>query len=293
MDKKQAKGHLAAFVTCAVWGTTFISTKVLLLDFSPIEILFLRFVLGLAGLWLLRPARFRVKEKKQEVMFALAGLTGVCLFYVTEYVALLYTSASNVSVLVSLSPFATALLSQVFWKEEKLQPRFFLGCGTALIGVCLLCFSGEDGMRMNLAGDLLALISALCWAVYAVLSKKISSYGYDEIQVTKRTFIYGILFLIPSLFFTDISGDMSRFLSPAAAGNLIYLGLGASALCFVLWNRAVQGLGPTKTSVYIYLMPVVTIAASALFLQEALTAATLVGTGLILTGLFLSEGKRK
>lgn len=292
LSNSMLKGHTAAFITCAIWGTTFISTKVLLTDFSPIEILVFRFILGLAGLWILCPARFRVKNAKEEGLLALAGLTGVCLFYLTEYIALLYTSASNVSVLVSLAPFATAIFSRFFWKEERLRVRFFAGCLIALVGMCLLCFGGEDKLESNLLGDLLALTSAIFWALYAVLSRKIGTWEYDELQITKRIFSYGILFLLPVLLLDGFAGGWDRLFHPEVITNMLYWGLGASALCFVLWNKAVRLLGALKTSVYIYLMPVVTIIASVIFLQEKLTVYTLCGTGLALIGLFLSESKK-
>lgn len=75
--------------------------------------------------------------------------------------------------------------------------------------------------------------------------------------------------------------------------NILFLGLGASALCFVTWNAAVKLLGAIKTSVYIYLVPVITVAASVLILQEPFTWMTAAGTALTLAGLFLSESKPK
>ena len=88
MEHRQSVGHLAALVTVIIWGTTFISTKVLLESFSPVEILFFRFVLGLVALWVAHPRRMRGTTWKQEGMFALAGLCGVCLYYLLENIAL-------------------------------------------------------------------------------------------------------------------------------------------------------------------------------------------------------------
>ena len=85
--------------------------------------------------------------------------------------------------------------------------------------------------------------------------------------------------------------DLACLLDPVDLGNLLFLGLGASALCFVTWNFAVKELGAVKTSVYIYLVPVITVAASVAILDEPFTWMTGVGTALTLMGLFLSEGK--
>ena len=95
MERKTAAGHLAALITILVWGTTFISTKLLLVDFKPVEILFFRFVMGYVALILACPRMLRLKERRQELTFALAGLCGVCMYYLLENIALTYTLASN------------------------------------------------------------------------------------------------------------------------------------------------------------------------------------------------------
>ena len=119
MKQSDMKGHLAAFVTIFIWGTTFISTKVLLKSFSPIEILFIRFLIGYATLWLVYPHQLKPAEKKQELCFAAAGLCGVTLYYLMENMALTYTLASNVGVIISIAPFFTAIFSFFLRKGEK------------------------------------------------------------------------------------------------------------------------------------------------------------------------------
>ena len=71
--------------------------------------------------------------------------------------------------------------------------------------------------------------------------------------------------------------------------NILYLGLGSSALCFVTWNFAVKELGAVKTSAYIYMVPVITVVTSVVILHEKLTVMSGAGTLLILAGLFISE----
>ena len=107
MWNRRTAGHLAALFTIIIWGTTFISTKVLLTDFKPVEILFFRFVMGFAALFLVCPHRMKGVERKQELTFVLAGLCGICLYYLLENIALTYTMASNVGVIISVAPFFT------------------------------------------------------------------------------------------------------------------------------------------------------------------------------------------
>lgn len=289
MKDHRAAGHLASLLTIVVWGTTFISTKILLADFQPVEILFFRFVIGLAALFLACPRRLRGTSGRQELTFALAGLCGITLYYLLENIALTCTMASNVSVIVSAAPFFTAILSRLFLKEERLGPGFFTGFAVAMAGIFLISFNGAR-MELNPMGDLLALLAALIWACYSILTKKIGGYGYQTILTTRRIFCYGILFMLPALLFFDFRLELGRFADPVYLGNIVFLGLGASALCFVTWNFAVKALGAVETSAYIYMVPVITVAASAAILHERVTPLSALGTGLTLAGLLLSEG---
>lgn len=291
MGDKHIKGHIAAFITIIIWGTTFISTKILLVDFKPIEILFFRFLLGLIALIIVCPKRLKSTTAKQEITFAAAGLCGICLYYLLENIALSYTLASNVGIIISIAPFFTAILSHIFMKtEERLRINFFLGFIVAMAGILIISFNGKE-LEIKPIGDILAIAAALVWSIYSLLTRKISSYGYNTIQTTKRIFAYGIVFMIPTLFFFEFNLDLARMTNIKYLFNLIFLGLGASALCFVTWNYAVKLLGAVKTSVYIYMVPVITIVASAIVLREQITLAMGVGTALALVGLILSQPK--
>lgn len=291
MENKASRGHLAALLTILIWGTTFISTKVLLVDFQPVEILFFRFVLGLLALLIVCPRRLTGTTLRQEIVFGTAGLCGVCLYYLMENIALTYTMASNVGVIISAAPFFTAILSHLLLKkEEKLGAAFFVGFLIAMAGIALISFNGS-ALQLNPIGDLLALLAAFLWACYSILTRRISGYGYNTILTTRRIFFYGILFMVPALFLFDFRLELDRFANPVYLLNILFLGLGASALCFVTWNFAVRLLGAVKTSVYIYLVPVITVAASVVILREPFTWMTGAGTVLTLAGLLLSEGK--
>lgn len=284
-------GHVSALITICIWATTYISTKVLLVSFKPVEILFFRFLMGLLVLAIVYPKRFKPTSKKQELTFALAGLCGICLYYLLENIALCYTMASNVGVIISVAPFFTAILTHFVVKGgEKLKIQFFIGFIIAMAGVSLITYNGVQ-FQINPLGDLLALLAAVVWACYAVLTKKIAGYGYNTIQTTRRTFAYGILFMIPTLFLFPFELRLERFTNHVNLFNILFLGLGASALCFVTWNYAVKILGAVKTSIYIYLVPVITVITSVIVLHEKITLVSVAGIALTLVGLFLSSAK--
>ena len=285
-------GHGAALLTILIWGTTFISTKVLLTSFQPVEILFLRFVLGFLALCLIYPRRLQLGERRQELWFAAAGLCGVTLYYLLENIALTYTLASNVGVLVSVSPVFTALFSHFLLRREKLRPAFFAGLAVALAGVVLLSYNGSAVLKLDPRGDVLALLAAAIWSAYSLITRHISSFGYPVVQTTRRIFAYGLVFMLPALLVFGFQPSLAAVLEPVNLLNLVYLGLGACALCFVTWNFAVGKLGAVKTSTYIYLVPVVTLATSALVLGEPVTPLSAVGAALTVAGLALSEHKK-
>lgn len=295
--EKELKGHGFALITILIWGTTFISTKVLLSVISPIEILFLRFVIGFVILFLIYPRRLKVKEKKQEkkqeLHFVAAGLCGVTLYYLLENIALTYTFASNVGVIICIAPFFTAIFAHLFLEGEKLSFSFFGGFVIAAIGVFLISFNGRTQLQLNPLGDILAILASIVWAAYSVFTKKISSFGYNTIQSTRKIFLYGLLFMIPALFIFEFKPSFEVLLEPVYLFNMLFLGFGASALCFVTWNLAVKIVGAIKTSLYIYLVPVITVATSIIVLHEKMTGMAIVGTLLTLVGLIVSERRVK
>lgn len=289
MNRYTRRGHMTAIITVLIWGTTFISTKVLLEDFQPVEILFIRFLLGYGALWLVYPHPLRGTTARQEAIFAGAGLCGICLYYLLENIALSYSMASNVGVIVAVAPLFTALLAQVFLRgEERLSANFFAGFLVAMVGVALISFNGQR-FALNPLGDGLALLAALIWGFYSIFTRKIAGFGVTTLQATRRTFFYGLLFMLPALVVFDVRLDAARLADPVNALNLLFLGLGASALCFVTWNMAIKRLGVVQASLYIFLTPVITVVCSLLILHEPFTWMTALGTLLTLGGLVLSE----
>ena len=292
MDRKiEIQGHLFSLFTIFIWGTTFISTKILLKAFTPIEILFIRFVIGYFALLALYPHRLKVKERKQELYFAGAGLCGITLYFLLENIALTYTLASNVGVIISIAPFFTAIFAHLILAGEKMRAQFFIGFAVAVGGIFLISFNGSSQLKLNPMGDILAVLAAVVWAIYSVLTKKISGYHYHTISVTRRIFFYGLLFMMPVLFIFKFEPDIDQIIKPVNLFNIIFLGFGASAICFVTWNYALKILGAVKTSVYIYMVPVITVITSVLILHETITGTAVLGILLTLAGLFISEIK--
>ena len=294
MDNSRAlKGHITALLTILIWGTTYVSTKILLKSFSPIEILLIRFFMGYIALLVMYPHHIKYKSVKEEMLFMLAGLCGITLYYLFENIALTYTLASNVGIIISIAPFFTALLAHFILDGEKLKLQFFIGFIAAIAGISLIYFNGSVILKLNPLGDFLAILASIIWAVYSVLMRKISNFAYNTIGYTRKVFFYGILFMLPAALIANVHFDIGKMTNITNLLNLVFLGFGASALCFVSWNWAVGILGAVKTSAYIYLTPVITITTSVIILHEKITWMALLGAALTLTGLFISEKKIK
>lgn len=284
------------------WGITFVCTKHLLLYFSAFEILFIRFVLAYVFLWCLYPHRLSF-SKKENLLVAFAGLTGVTLYQFTENLALNLTTASNVSIIVSICPVFTALTAQLFLKEKHFTPQFFVGTALALLGVVLVSLNGSSHFNVSPKGDLLALTSAVCWGFYSLFVTLINKRGYNIIIVTRKIFFYAVVWMLPLLvlgiFFSNPEGisyvelsaslNEARFSSPLNWVLLCFLGILASGMCFVAWNKACIILGTVKISSGLYLIPVVTILFAAIFLKEKLTLMGSIGSLLTIIGLFVSS----
>ena len=294
MKTNKLTGHIAALFTIIVWGTTVISsTKLLEGGLSPAEVIICRFLLAFVLLNIIYPPRLKFEGIKRESMYAIAGLLGVTLYFFLEIVALKYTKAANVSVIFATSPFFCGIFSLFSKKADKPKFNFFVGFILAITGIILVTF--EDGFTfdLNVTGALFAIGSAVSWGLYSLLSKVIGTYNHNVIQTTRRIFMYGLIFMIPTVFIFDVDVNHIKLLADKEIlFNLLYLGLCASGVCFLTWSHATNTLGPVKATTYIYGTPLVTIVFSYIFLKsQTLTSQLMIGAVLIIAGLVISVAK--
>lgn len=287
MEKKKLTAHLLAIITVAVWATTFIASKKLLEFYSPVQILFMRFVLAYAALWIIRPRPLHLSGK-EEIGFLLMGILGGTLYFYTENTALLYTLASNVSIIVSTAPILTALAAHFLTPDEKLRANSVWGFLIAISGIVLVVCNGAFVLKISPVGDLLSLSAAVSWAFYCVLLKRFTS-KYDSFLVTRRIMLWGILTALPVVLLEGDPLNLSALSQPQTLFCLLFLGLVGSAACFVFWAIAVERLGVVMTNSYIYLVPFITIAAAAVLLGEPVSLAAIVGAILITAGVIVAQ----
>lgn len=284
--RNQLLGCLFAAFTITVWGSTFISSKVLLRSYTPSQIMLIRFLLADSALWLLRPRKLTL-TRRQELSFLLLGLSGCSVYFYAENTALVHTLAANVSIIVAAAPIFTAVFAH-FTGVETFRRRTLLGFLSAFSGVVLVVCNGTFVLKLNPIGDLLALAAALCWAVYSILLRRVSE-GIDPLLVTRRTLFWGIVTAIPMVLLEGAPFPVELLATPAIAGNFLFLGLIGSGLCYILWNRAFHYLGVVTTNTFIYVQPFITIIVGWLFLAEPISPLALLGAGLITIGVVVSQ----
>ena len=286
---KTAWYHIIALLIVIVWGTTFVSTKVLLHHgLSPKDIFFYRFLLAYICICFFGQKKLLADNIMDEFLFMLIGITGGSLYFIAENTALEITLASNVALLVCIAPIFTILLSRLFLKSEKLNRYLWQGSLLALTGVALVAFNGRFILQINSLGDALCLLAALSWAIYTILLKRLGE-RYSTLFITRKVFFYGVLTLLPLFLHKPLNRNMEILMQPVVLGNLLYLCIVASLLCYFLWNTVVKKLGAVRTSNYIYIVPLVTLLTSAIVIDEPVTLIAVAGALLILTGVALAE----
>ena len=304
LDNRFLRGLALVAFTVMVWGVTFVNTRALLPHFSALEIQVLRFTLGYAALWCIYPRRASV-AKGDEPLFVAMGLAGVAAYQLMENCAIHYTNASNVSILVSLCPMTTALLAWMLGRGGRPSLRFFVGFAVAIVGVAMVCMNGLHAFHFHPLGDMMAFGAMLSWGFYSMFVDMANAKGYPPVFAIRRMFFWALAMTVPLAVFgitsvgrTALNGSFAvsldqaenaaRFASWINLMNLGFLGLLASAACFVTWNMACKALGVVRCTVALYLIPVVTVIVAAVCLGERMTVLSFVGAVLILGGVILS-----
>lgn len=282
--------HAGALLCIAMWGVSFVSTRVLLDNgMLPVEIYIYRFALAYILILLFCHSRIRSYSWRDEGLLALCGILGGSVYFLAENFALRYTLVSNVSLLTSMSPLITALIVGFIFKGDRPGSGMLLGSAIAFVGVGCTIFSSSFNLEINPLGDLLAILAAFSWAFYSLVLRKLNA-TYDVWFITRKTFFYGVVTALPFLLFEPphfTPVDIVK--SVPVLSNLLFLGLGASLVAYVLWAETVRTMGAVKANNYMYLQPIFTLIFSYIVLDETVGFFGYLGCGLILGGLWLGD----
>lgn len=287
--------YLLALGCVIVWGCTFISSKILLQHgLSPVDILLLRFGLAYCLLLPFYRKHLRLPSWKDEAWMALLGITGGSLYFLTENTAINYTLTTNASLIVSLTPLYTMLLMRLINRNTtRLSSRMLLGSFLAVIGVFSVVMNGHILLELNPIGDFLSLLSGLCWSFYSLAYCRVAK-KWSALLITRKLFFWGFVTALPFLCLHDQEVNASLIINQSAVwGNLLFLGIVASLLCFFGWNVAVSRIGAIHANNLIYFNPLITLLVAHAVLDEPLTWMSLTGMLLTILGVWVANGKRR
>lgn len=292
MPQNKKPFYLLALLVVGIWSTTFVSTKYLLSVISPMDTIVYRTLIAYIALFCLYPHISRPKSIRNELVYLALGLTGGTIYFLLQNYALSYTLASNASLLIATNPILTAVAAHFFVKNEKLTRSTVLGFVIAIVGTFLVIFNGRFVLRLNPLGDLLILGAALSWAVYSVITRN-QPEPEHPVEATRKMFFYFGITLLPFMAAAGFHWDPA-VLKPPVLANLLFVGIVASSLCFVLWSVVIRQLGAVTANNFIYLTPLITMAVSTAVLHEPVTPIALIGGAFILIGVYTAQkGKLK
>lgn len=284
---KKVIGHGFALFAIIIWGLTFISTVILLKVLDPIEIMVFRFVMGYILLCIIYPKEFKFLTLREELRFLVLGISGVSLYFIAENISLTYTLSSNVAFILTTAPLYTAIIAHFFSDDERFDKSILVGFVFCMIGVAFVMYNSQVKLKVNPIGDFLALAAAVMWGIYSVSLRRLPN-KYHPIYMVRKTFFYGILTILP--FVPILGSDMvSKAWNGTVIFNLMFLGLIASALCYVLWNKAVLIIGSIQATNYIYCIPLVTVIGSVLILGDDIKPLMIVGGIFIIGGVIIAD----
>jgi drug/metabolite transporter (DMT)-like permease len=287
--------HLVAFLTVAVWGSTFVFTKILLQNgLSPAQIFTLRFIIAYVlmiavNLFVGRRIRLFSYSLRDEGLMLLLGITGGSVYFLAENAALLYTTATNTSLIVCTCPLFAMLFVAFFYRHtERITRIQALGSLIACVGMAVVVLNGHFVLHLSPIGDMLAFGACLCWAFYSLLMK-LALQRYDTFFITRKVFFYGIVTILPYYIIVPGFPPFEVILSHDVLWNLLFLGVVASMLCFFMWNWVIGKLGTVVATNWVYFNPITTILFAWWLLHEEITIWFLLGSLLIIIGMILSD----
>ena len=228
--------HLVAFLTVAIWGTTFVSTKVLMINgLSPAQIFTLRFAMAYVLMLCFNHRRLFADSWRDEGLMVLLGITGGSLYFLSENEAMNYTTATNTSLIVCSCPLFATLLVRLVYRSSHIHIMQLTGSLLAFMGMIIVVLNGRFVLHLSPVGDALAFTACICWAFYSLLMKTMTD-KYSAAFITRKVFFYGVLTIIPYYILVPGLPSMAVLTKPTVVGNLLFLGCLASMICFLTWN---------------------------------------------------------
>ena len=285
-----SSAFLLLILTVVFWGYSFISTKIVLTELAPSSIAFFRQIIALAVLlaWLIPTRKLQRITLKDFLRIGIASFFGIVLYFVFENTGLKFTSASNASMIVAAVPIFT-LISETLFFKLKASFKIVFCIILSILGVYLvISVNGRlDFSSSTFWGNMLVMGAMVAWVIYTIMNK-----GFDSKHSSLTLTAYQTLASI-FLFLPFVASEVSRWkmISLIPLLNLLYLGIFCSAFAYFFYIYAAKRLGPTISSSYLNLIPVVTVILGYIVLDEKIAFIQVAGMGLIMLSLYFISKK--
>ena len=282
---------LLPLMTSVLFSGSYIAGKYTTVDLGPLTTTLLRYIIALLFLSCLL-FRYKIRAlylRRRDIFPALIlGLTGIVGYHYFFFLSLRYTEVANTAIINALSPVLTSVAAAIFI-NERLSRKNYLGVVIAFVGVLLLFSRGDIeailAVQFN-KGDLLMLLSVVCWMAYALLIRTMVD-RYTGFTLTFYSILFGVLMLL-LLAPQEAPLDQIEEISRASLLSVLYMGICGSGLGYLLYNLSIREIGPTRTSSFVYsVIPLIVAALALLFFQQPITPIMIGSLVLILIGLQL------
>ncbi|MYG80472.1 MAG: EamA family transporter [Gemmatimonadetes bacterium] len=282
---------LGLILTATIWGLNFTVVKAALEEIGPLAFNALRFPCAAVAVWFLIRATGRrmLPPRKDWGIVLLLALIGHVAFQIGFIFGLDRTATGNAALLLSTSPVWVLVISFTMGRE-RFNLRVLLGVLGTLAGMVILISGGHQELGAARIGDLLVLGAAVSWGAYTVFGRRLTK-RRGALQMTAWTLWAGLPFIVlagvPDLLRTDWNA-----VSLQAWLGVVYAGVFAIGIAYLLWYRGVRVIGQNRTSVYQNLVPVIALLSAWLWLSETPTAQQVIGACVILSGVVLARRAR-
>lgn len=239
MNNSKLVFHILAIATVMIWGITFVSTKMLInYGLTPTIIFIIRFAIAYLCILIVSHNKVFADNISDEFRMMCSGVFGGSLYFISENSALQITFAENVSLIICTAPILTMLLGSIIC-GDVVKKSAWIGSLIAFAGVGIVIMNGSVNHGINPIGDLLTFMAALSWSIYTLMIKRLSI-RYDNRFITRKVFFYGLA--TASAYSLIIPGNIQFNENDTVAilFNLLFLGVFASCLCYLMWNLAVK-----------------------------------------------------
>lgn len=290
MENKKDIALLGIIITTIVWGISFLSIKVAVEVIPPMMLSLLRFIMASLILFIvLKMKKLSLRIDRSDIFrLILSGVFGVTLYFYFENNGIKLTTASTASIIIAILPVITVLVDAVAF-GYKLNPMKIIGVILSVFGVYFVVNANVNEMGGSFKGYLFMFGAAISWVFYSFLTKPLTN-KYSNLTITFYQMIFGLITTAPFAFIEKTNWESVT--SPVII-NVLFLGIICSALANFLYVYSMENLGVSLTSMFMNVLPVITVIASYIAFGERIGLKQIVGSTIVIISVYLVGWERK